>query len=372
MTISTKDFATMVSEQVTAIQARASQLVNFTIGSVLRAMVETNAAVGLWIQGLIVSLLATTRAATSNSADLYSWMADYGVTPLPATASTGNVTLSRFTPTSQALIPFGSLVQTADGTQKYSVTINVSNPAYTAGGYVIAAGTASVTVPVQAVAAGYAGNAQAGQVTSLTQAITYVDTVTNTAAFVGGADAETDAQLRTRFVAYIASLSRATKAAIGFAISSVQSGVTWSIVENQQYGGSVDNGFFYIVVDDGSGAPPTSFMNAVALAVDAVRPVTSRFALYAPTIINATVAMTATIAAGYDPAATKLAAANAIKAYINALPIGAALVYSRLIQIAYDASPGITNVSSVVLNGGTADFPAVGFQVIKWSSVTVN
>lgn len=372
MAISTKDFTTLVSDQISAVQAKCAQLVDFTIGSVLRSLVEANAAIGLWMQALVVTLLAATRAATSQGVDLDSWMADYGVSRLGATAATGFVTFSRFTTASQAVIAFGSIVQTADGSQKYNVVADPLNAAYTAGGYVIPAGNASVTVPVQAQVAAAASNAVAGQVTVISQPITYVDTVTNALNFTGGADAESDSALRARFVLYIASLSRATKAAIGLAITSVQPGVSYSLTENLQYNGAADNGYFYVVVDDGSGAPPPSFMTAVSNAIDAVRAAGTRFGVYAPVVVQATVTMTVTAAAGYDPATTKATVTSAIQAFINALPMGGTLAYSRLAQLAYGASPGVANVTAITLNGGTADLTCTTAQVIKWLAVTVN
>jgi uncharacterized phage protein gp47/JayE len=372
MAINTKDFATLVSDQVTAMQASCKKLVNFAEGSVLRALADANAAVALWFQGLLLKLLAMTRAATSMASDLDSWMADYGVTRILALFANGNVTFARFTPTMQALIPFGSVVQTTDGGQQFIVVESSTHPAYTPTGYVIPAGVASVTVPVQALVAGAAGNVSIGQITVITQGITYIDTVTNEAAFVNGADAETDEQLRSRFVLYIASLARATINAIGFAITSVKAGTTYRLVENEQYNGTVDNGYFYVVVDDGTGTPTADFLSSISNAIDAVRGASIRFGVFAPVIVNATVTMTVTVAAGYDPVATKELAKNAITNHINSLPLGESLEYSRLMQLAYNASPGITNVKDVVLNGGNADLIASDKQVIKASSVTVS
>ncbi|MFX8028091.1 baseplate J/gp47 family protein, partial [Acinetobacter baumannii] len=105
-------------------------LVDLTVGSVLRAIVEANAAVVVWLEGLLLQVLAITRAATSSGADLDSWVADFGVTRLPAVAATGIVTFSRFTTTQQVLVPVGATVQTADGTQQFTVTIDTTNPAY--------------------------------------------------------------------------------------------------------------------------------------------------------------------------------------------------------------------------------------------------
>ena len=60
-----------------------------------------------------------------------------------------------------------------------------------------------------------------------------------------------------------------------------------------------------------------------------------------------------------------------LMAYINALPLGQLMPYSRLAQIAYGTSPGVINVISVTLNSGTADVPATNKQVIKAGSVVV-
>lgn len=373
MSIQTQDWVTLVRNQVTAIQGYARVLVDLTVGSILRAVVEANAAVVIWLQGLIMQVLAITRAATSSGADLDSWVADFGVSRLPATYATGLVSFSRFTATQQAVVPVGATVQTGDGTQQYAVTADTTNPAYSAtlGGYVLAAGVSSVSVPVLAVVAGAAGNAVIGAVSTITGAISGVDTVTNASAFTNGADPETDAALRTRFIAYVASLSKATKGAVGYAITSLKQGVTYALVENQTYAGAVQMGYFYVVVDDGTGAPGSTFLATVANAIDAVRPLCSSFGVFGPVVVNAAVAMTCAVASGYDPVATKALVVTALKNYINALGLGQTLTYSRLAQIAYDASPGVTNVTGVTLNGGVSDLVATSQQTIKWSTVAV-
>ena len=375
MSIQTQDWVTLVRNQVAAIQGYAKVLVDLTVGSVLRAVVEANAAVTVWLQGLILQVLAITRAATSSGADLDTWMADFGLTRLAAVPATGSVTFSRFTVTQQVLVPVTAVVQTGDGTQQFNVVIDTTNPAYSAtlGGYVIAAGTASVSVPVQAVTPGAAGNAVAGAVSTIVGAISGVDTVSNTAAFVNGADAEPDTAFRSRFIAYVASLSKATKMAIGSAIASVKQGLTYVILENQTYAGLPQNGTFIVIVDDGTGAPTSTLLASVSNAVDAVRPVTSTFYVYGPVVVNATVSMSIATAAGYTHQAVALQVQAALLSYINSLPLGTALTYSRLAQVAYDASPAVTNVTGTLLNGSTADLPATSLQVIKatTNSITV-
>lgn len=374
MAITTQDFVTIVRNQVTAIQGAASSLVDMTVGSILRAVVEANAAVVLWLQGLILQLLATTRAATSSGADLDSWVADYGVTRLAGVAATGQVTFSRFTATQQAEIPVGSSVQTADGSQVFTVTADTTNPAYSAtiDSYVIAVGVTSINVPVQASVVGAGANVSIGQINTITQALPGVDTVSNAAAFVNGADAESDAALRTRFVAFVASLSKATKGAIGYAITSLQSGLSYSLTENENYAGATQMGYFFVVVDDGTGVPGSTLLSTVSNAIDAVRPACSTFGVFAPVVVTANVNLTIATAAGYTHSAEVATVAAALTNYINSLALGQSLPWSKLAQIAYDASPGVTNVTGVTLNSGTADLSATSKQVIKAGTVAVS
>lgn len=372
--ISSKSFTQLVTDSVTAIQGRATPLIDFAIGSVLRAVVESVAAAAIWLESLILVLLQTTRAATSSGADLDSFVADYGLTRLPATAAPGAVTFARFTSTMQALIPVGALLQTGDGTQKFTVIADTAQSAYNAtlGGYVILSGVTSAVATVQAVTAGAGGNVSAGTLSVIAQAVSYVDTVTNALAFTSGANAETDSALRARFISYIASLSKATKKAIGNAILSLKIGVSYTLVENYQYNGTYQPGYFYAVVDDGSGTPGSTFLSSASNAIDAVRPFTSSFGVFAPIVVTANAAMTATIAAGYDPVATKALVQATVATYIASLTLGQALAYTRLLQVAYDASSGVVNITGLTVNGGTADIAATSQQRILVGTVVVS
>jgi len=371
--ITSWDLPTTIQNMATAVQQKAKVLVDFTLGSVTRAVVESTAQVVIWLESLILLLLQATRAATSSGADLDSWMLDYGLVRLAATASTGQVTFSRFTSTYQAVISVGTIIQTADGTQQFTVIADTTQPAYSAtlGGYVIAAGIAGAVATVQAVNTGAATNVLANTITMLTQAIQFVDTVINAAAFTNGTDAESDSAFRARFITYINGLSKAVKTAIGNAILAVKQGLSYVLVENQTYGGLPQAGYFYAVVDDGTGSPPSTLLSSVSNAIDAVRPFTSTFAVFAPVVVTANVAMTIATASGYSHSVVVGLVQTALQNYINSLAIGQTLSYTRLAQVAYDASPGVTNVTGTTLNGGTADLAATSQQIVKFGTVTV-
>lgn len=372
-TLNLKSFATIVRDQATAIQSKASSLVDFTIGSILRSVAESNAGVALWLQGLILQLLSVTRAATSTGTDLDSFVNDYGLTRLGATAASGSATFSRFTATSSALVPIGERVQTADFTQTFVVVLDTTNPAYDAsqGGYLIPASTTSVTVPVQASNPSAASNVQANTVSVIVDSIIGVDTVNNASAFTGGTDGESDSALRVRFQDYLASLARGTVAAIGYAISSVQLGIVYSIIENVDHSLASDPGNLTIVIDDGTGTPPTSLIDAVYTAVDGYRAAGITFGVFAPMIVSANASMTVGVKSGYDSATVKGAVGQVVTNYLNTLSIGDGLTYTRLAQVAYDASPGVSTISNLLLNSGTSDISVTAIEVIKAGTVTV-
>ncbi len=342
MQLSLQNFSTLLEGMAASVQGAAQSLLDLTVGSVLRAILEANASVALWMQWLIVQCLATTRLATSTGPDCDSFGADFGFTRLAAVAAVGQVTFARFTPSVSALVPVGTAVSTTGNTQSFLVIADPTNPAYSAAnnGFTLAAGVASLNVAVVASVAGSAGNIQPGAVRVLSSAIPGVDTVTNALAFAEGMDAESDTAFRARFGNYLASLSRATNVAIGSAISAIQQGLSFVINENINQAGATQMGFFVVTVDDGSGDPPASLLGTVQQAVDAIRPVGTSFAVQGPVVASANVAVTLATAAGASHSAAVSAVASAIEAYIASLPVGATLSYTRRVS---DSGFSLTN-----------------------------
>lgn len=383
--VTTKTFAQLLQGQAAAVQARAAGLVDFTVGSIPRAIAEAVAGVALWLQGLILVLLATTRAATSSGADLDSWIADFGAAPqagdasafarLGAQAASGQQTFSRLTTTGTAIVRAGGTVQSIDGTQQYTVTADPSNAGYstTLGGYVMADGVSSVDALVVAATAGAAGNAVPGAVNTITSAMPGIDATSNASAFTNGADAEPDTALRPRFRKFIGALRRATPLSLQAAVEALKVGVTCTVVENQLLDGTPRRGFVYLVVDDGSGTPPTELLTAAAAAVDEAHAAGIEFAVYAPTKITITVAATVTTSTGSstDHAAAALLAKQALQAYLSGLGVGQTVYWSRVWQVLQDASDDILEVATLTVNGGTSDIAISTSQVAKPGTLTV-
>lgn len=378
----------MVQNAVSAMQGAASELIDLTVGSVLRAFVDAYCGLALWLQGVALQVASLTRFATSNGADADSWGADFGFERLQAVSAVGDVTLSRFTTTNAATIPAavnsgvgangqiiwngGTVVQTADGVNQFQVIPDTNQSAYSAAlnAYVIPAMAASEHATVQAITAGASSNVTAGAITVLGSAVPGVDSVTNAAAFTSGADAESDQAFKGRFPEFLESLNEGTPTAVENAVTNLQEGATCELVENHTTSGVFQAGYFYCVVDDGSGSPDGTFLANATNAIDRVRAIDTIFNVFAPTLLDVNVAGTLTIAAGFDPTATKAKGSAAVSAFLNSFPTGTTLRYTRVFQVIYDASPGITDVTGLTLNGGTADIVATGSQLIKAGSVT--
>jgi uncharacterized phage protein gp47/JayE len=374
MQLSLRSFSTLVQSMAASVQASATQLLDLTPGSTLRAVLEANASIGLWMQWLTLQVLRTTRAATSDGEDLDSWMADLTLARLPAVPATGSVTLSRLTPSLPALIPTGTLVRTADGSQVFAVVADTSAAAWSAisDGYLLSGGVSSLDVPVVAQMPGSSGNVQAGMISLLASAVPGIDAVTNTDAFQNGLDAEDDAAFRDRFRNFIASRSRATPIAVGYAISSIQQGINYAIQENSDTSGQPAMGSFVVTVDDGSGTPSSTLLSTVQSAIDAVRPVGSRFSVQPPTVVSVDVSLSITVNSEVAKAPIQRIVENAIRDYIDTLSIGETLALTRLVQIAYTADPMVINVADVLVNDGIADINADATQVVKAGIIAVD
>ena len=368
MQLPLQDFTALVRLQSAAVVSSARSLIDLSVGSVLRALLEANASVGLWIQWLIVEVLSTTRAATSRGEDLDSWVRDFGLSRLPGVQAQVVLRFSRETPGLRATIPLGALVRTGVtvDAQAFEVIADPARVEWTGSGYAVTADRLTIDVAARAVAAGRAGNVQPGVLRLLSTAIAGVDAVTNEFSAFGGLDAETDDALRLRFGGYMDSRVRATAQAITFAIQSVRQGVQFKIAEGVDAAGYARAGHFTVVLDDGSGAPDDQLLSQVSVAIEPMRPLGSTFSVRRPGLVGANVSMRIVA-----PPVVRPIVVGALGGYLSTLPIGGALVLSRLVQVAHEADDRVLNVSEVTINGRAGDLVAGPFDRIVPGGVSV-
>lgn len=377
LNIKTRD--QFVTDEVAAIQAALPGTFLFPVGSIVRALTDGHSATAIWLQANIQLAYNRERLATCTGDDVDSFIADFGLTRLDATEASGNVQFASFTASTQRIIPVGATVSTQDSSVSFNVKADTTNIYYNsaANGYIIPAGigtiNAPVSIPVQATTPGTIGNVNANTITVINSPITGIDTVNNSAAFTNGQNEETDAEVRKRFVDYLNSLSKATKTAISFAIESYQEGVEFVLVENENYDtGDEELGYFYAVVDDGSGDPSPSFISGIQNAVEQVRGLTIRYDIKAPVIVDAAIVATVVKPASYNNPDLASLIATALTDYVNAIPFGGTLYYTRIPQVIYNALQTIAptiidqfNVTSVTINGSTSNLVSTFKQALK-------
>ena len=374
MQLSLQTFPQLLQRMSAAVQSSAGRLFDLSVGSVLRALLEANASIALWMQWLIMQTLSVTRAATSAGTDLDSWMADFALSRKPSTVATGLVTFTRLSTERQALIPVGSLVKSNVGDLIFAVATDSNNPAWSAAtnSYVISAGIATVTVPVAAQQFGASGNVVPGAISVIATPLPGIDFVSNTSALAGGTDPETDQRFRARFQDYINSRSRATPSAISYAVSSLQQSSRFKLLENTDQNGAWAPGQFLLIVDDGSGHPTSTFLTQAYTAVDAVRPIGAKFAIIGPDIVYVNITLTLATGSTALDQATAASIIASVTSYVEQLPIGATLAVSRIIECAYHAGHFRQNIAGVSINNAASDLACSPRGVFKTQSVVVH
>lgn len=360
-----------VGDMTTDWAAQTGQTPVLLPGDPALAIFQSQAVQDVFLQFLIQAVLAAARLSTATGADVDTFVADYGLTREAATLAQGPVTLTALTaPSSQVLIPAGTVVQTTGGAIQYQLIADTTQAAWSAtlNAYVLQAGQTSITATAQALLAGSAYNVQAGQIDELVSAVPGVDTVTNAASITNGLDQETDAALRVRFVEYLISLFKATEDAILFAVNSVQQGLDVLALENINVALNPQNGVVTVIIDDGSGNPPSSLIAAVQAAVNGVRAFAIPITVIGPAVKNVSIALNIRIAG--NPTETsgviKQNVQNAVLNYVNALTLGRTLYLNKLAEVAIDADANVVSVQpgsiTITPAGGSpinnADYPA--------------
>lgn len=371
MIIPSRTFPDIVRDMSAAITASAGRLVDLSVGSILRAIVDANAGIVSWVQWTILLVLQTTRAATSSGLDLDSWMADFGFSRLPSQISRGVVTFSRNSGAAPASIPEGTVVKTQDGAVSFRVIGDPSIPVWqpSAMAYSLAAGVMAIDLPVEALQAGTSGNIISNSVSLISSPIPGIDGVTNSRAMEGGQDPESDAHYRNRFTGFLAARSRATLDAIGYAIEMVGPQLAYVIHENVESDGTTRAGCILIIVNDGSGELSNSLFDSLSRGLAAIRPVGTRFSIQAPNMNEVSISLSVDYPTGMDIGSVQDSIRSAIVAYVRGLPIGGVLSLTRISQATYQADSRIINVSNVRVNGTCSDVTASNTSAFMCTSI---
>jgi uncharacterized phage protein gp47/JayE len=363
-------FNTLITQMGTTLTTSTAKITNLTAGSIALAILQAVGGVAISLQQLIAYVYSVCRLATSQGTDVDSFINDFGMTRLPAVPSSGQIIASRQITTGTLNVLPGALVQTVINSTQFQVIADATQPNWDPvnNWYQFPIGVSSISITVQAVTPGSASNVNANTITIIVSGFTGVNSVTNPNGFANGQDQETDAAVKVRFPLYLASLKTGSIPAVEGAILGVQAGLTYQIWEYFTFAGAAFPGGFTVIVDDGSGAPGSAFLDAVSAAVLAVHGAGNEFEVYAP--IDVPVNAAVYIAPSNVPLAVAQAAVtSAIGAYIHGLGVGVSVSILGVAD-AIQNTPGVYAYASLTLNGIEADVPITITQLAQLNSVT--
>lgn len=236
--------------------------------SVLYVLARVIAGVAHGLYGFIAWASRQFLADTADEDNLIRIASLYGIIRTPATRAIGNVI---FTGADRVVVPVGLRLQRADG-YEYLVTAEG----------IIAFGT--ITLPVQAISPGVAGNADADLQLAIAAQVSGLSAVGIVAdvGIAGGADAESVGSLRDRVLTFLRKRPQGGAAHDYVAWAKEVPGVTraWA---KPHLNGLGTMGLFFVRDGDENPIPGPSAVAAVQAYIDGLRPVTVKdFTTYAP------------------------------------------------------------------------------------------
>ena len=233
-------------------------------------------------------------------------------------------------------------------------------------GSIGASGT--VSVPVEAEDIGDKYNILAGYINTLPVAIRDITGVTNGAAFIGGAEAETDEELIDRLL-----LRLRTPATSGNAYHYLQ----WAL-EIEGVGNAkvfpLDNGpgtVGVMLITSAGRSPGEDVINAAAAHIEGERPIGATVSVYAPQEVVINIEAAIQISASTTLEAVKKEYQSLLSNYIkNSVFVLSNVDYYKCLSMFYDI-PGVVAVKSFLLNGAQKNIPISEKQIQVLGSITI-
>lgn len=284
--------------------------------------------------------------------------AQRGITRGGGEKASGALSFSRYIPiTFDLVIPKGTVCASSGGEAvEYETTQDVILPA----------GEVTVEAPAQAVEPGSQGNAAAGYINTMVTEVTGINYVTNTQAFSGGSDPESDESYRKRILGSFGRLGSIGTAGYYEEIALAQPGVYAAQAE-------VDGSGNVTVYIWGNGqAPDSGVTEQVAQALEAVRPMGASLEVEAASTRWIMVACFLKMRTGASFAQAKSAVTEALNHWFAGMKLGDSATLAEITQLILSADPAITRVTfndtTIGYDGSPGVVPAAGVIVVTESS----
>lgn len=224
-------------------------------------------------------------------------------------------------------IPSGTVCMTAKGVSFETTEEGVITP-----------GSRMATVSARAVNAGREGNVVAGTINYMTNAPVGVAECTNLHNFLGGADEESDDELRRRVLEAYNTMSNGANSAWYEKTALTVEGVdVASAVPRARGIGTVD-----VVIAQNDGAPSQALIDAVQAKFEELREICVDVQVCAPYVAQLNFDVSLTVKTGYDFDAVKTEVENAISAVVAKNKMGRN-IYTATISEAIFHVDGVEN-----------------------------
>lgn len=355
MAFQIKDFVSISASMVNWMRATQQKVTDFSVGSVVRTMLE---AIAAEIEQLYMQMFVGLKEAIPVA--IYNTFSFSANGALPAT---GTIRVTITSATVSTLIGTGTVFSTVSGA-RYVSTADVT----------IAAGNTFADVPVAAATPGAAGNLIANQSFTPAPAPAGLVSAINLAAIRGGSDAETDDAHKVRFNAYLQSLARGTPAALSYALSSltfqtdaagnvIERVATSAIIEPWMTDNTQPVSLVNVYIHNGVGSTSAALVAQASKILYGYTDASGNkvpgykaagvnvvCAAAAEQLVNVTANLTPL--PGFDEPTLIAAASSAVYAYLIGLPIGQPALFAEIVQQIMDIN-GVYNVTVSAPTGDT-------------------
>lgn len=377
------DFTPLFTETVDTIRARVNADLNAGLAPTDAGFTDLTPGSIAWdlTQAPILEierLYETLNELAAAMFPVYAWgtyldehAATIGLVRKDAVAATGTVT---FTGTPGTLIGIGYQVATPQ-TDPNADPITFET---TASGTIPGGGT--LDLAVQAVVTGGQGNVAANSITVKLTPNDAISSLTNAAATSGGADIETDEQLRDRVLIAWSGAHGSGTIADYEQWALAYPGVGFVTVQPLWAGA----GTVRVVISDVNHQPVSAAVVAglqteldpVAGQGQGLAPVGASVTVATTTLVSVAVAATMTLASGYtlDGTSGTIAVRSdldaAISAYLLSLDPGSTVILQHVVAVLFTVA-GVVDVASVQLNGGTSNVTLTSLQTPQAGTITL-
>jgi len=260
-----------------------------------------------------------------------------GIRRKAATRAEGTVLFSRSAAGSIVTIPTGTRVATQDLALVYQTTQTADLT------------DLSVSVPVIAVDPGAAGNVAPATITRLVDPISGVTSVTNVDATSGGADTETDPELRYRVITYSPS-AKGTRYSIVAALTTLEGVQDVALDEN------FTACTITLTVAGGDDAE-------IAATLEDTRPAGILATWQRPSPVSVAVTATVSRTPSADAPTVQDGVEAAVTAYLSGLPIGDDVIYSDLVRTVLGVD-GVNDIHAMSATAGSTTIQQFGQTLV--------